>query len=41
MLLKMNLVDAVIEYMMDRKEFDESFKMANKNAKHKLTDVHL
>ena len=41
MLLKMNLVDAVIEYMMDRNEFDEAFKMANGNAKHKTADVHL
>lgn len=41
MLLKMNLVDAVIEYLMDRNEFDEAFKMANGNAKHKTADVHL
>lgn len=41
MLLKMNLVDAVIEYLSDRNEFDEAFKMANVNAKHKIRDVHL
>lgn len=41
MLLKMNLVDAVIEYLSDRNEFDEAFKMANQNAKHKIRDVHL
>lgn len=41
MLLKMNLVDAVIEYLSDRNEFDEAFKMANLNAKHKIRDVHL
>jgi hypothetical protein len=28
MLLKMNLVDAVIEYLSDRNEFDEAFRMA-------------
>jgi len=28
MLLKLNLVDAVIEYLSDRNEFDEAFKMA-------------
>lgn len=41
MLLRMNLVDAVIEYLSDRNEFDEAFKMANQNAKHKIQDVHL
>lgn len=41
MLLKLNLVDAVIEYFIELKEFDEAFKMANQNAKHKTTDVHL
>ena len=41
MLLKMNLVDALIEYLSDRNEFDEAFKMANQNAKHKLQDVHM
>jgi intraflagellar transport protein 172 len=41
MLLKMNLVDAVIEYLSDRNEFDDAFKMANQNAKHKIRDVHL
>jgi intraflagellar transport protein 172 len=41
MLLKMNLVDAVIEYLSDRNEFDEAFKMAKQNAKHKISDVHL
>mmetsp|Transcript_30644 Transcript_30644/g.27830 ORF Transcript_30644/g.27830 Transcript_30644/m.27830 type:complete len:487 (+) Transcript_30644:2705-4165(+) len=41
MLLKMNLVDAVIEYLIDRKEFQEAFKMAKENAKHKTRDVHL
>jgi len=28
MLMKMNLVDAVIEYLSDRNEFEEAFKMA-------------
>jgi len=41
MLLKMNLVDAVIEYLIERNEFQEAFKMANQNAKHKIRDVHL
>lgn len=41
MLLKMNLVDAVIEHLSDLNEFDEAFKMANANAKHKIRDVHL
>lgn len=41
MLLKMNLVDAVIEYLSDRNEFDEAFRMANLHAKHKIRDVHL
>jgi len=37
----MNLVDAVIEYLSSRNEFDEAFKMAKQNAKHKISDVHL
>ncbi|CAM5998934.1 unnamed protein product [Sphagnum balticum] len=41
MLLKMNLVDAVVEYLSDKSEFDEAFKMANLHAKHKIRDVHL
>lgn len=41
MLLKMNLVDAVVEYQSDKGEFDEAFKMANLHAKHKIRDVHL
>ena len=41
MLLKLNLVDAVIEYLSDRNEFDEAFKMAKQNAKHKIGDVNL
>lgn len=41
MLLKLNLVDAVIEYLIELKDFDEAFKMANQNAKHKTADVHL
>jgi intraflagellar transport protein 172 len=41
MLLKMNLVDAVIEYLTERNEFQEAFKMAQQNAKHKIGDVHL
>lgn len=41
MLLKMNLVDAVVEYQSDKGEFEEAFKMANLHAKHKIRDVHL
>ena len=41
MLLKMNVVDAVIEYLCGRNEFEEAFKMAKQNAKHKINDVHL
>jgi len=41
MLLKMNLVDAVIEYLCSRFEFEEAFKMAKQNAKHKISDVHI
>ena len=37
----MNLVDAVIEYLSDRNEFDEAFRMAKQNAKHKISDVNL
>ncbi len=37
----MNLVDVVIEYLSDRFEFDEAFKLAKANAKHKVPDVHL
>ncbi len=40
MLLKMNLVDAVIEYLSDRNDFDEAFKMATIHAKHKIKDMH-
>lgn len=39
-LLKFNLIDAVIEYLCDRKDFDEAFRMAQK-AIHKKSDVHL
>lgn len=39
-LLKFNLIDAVIEYLCDRKEFEEAFKMSQK-AIHKKPDVHL
>lgn len=41
MLLKLNLIDAVIEYLADKKQFDEAFKMASSHAKHKIRDVHL
>ncbi len=37
----MNLVDAVVEYLSDKGEFEEAFKMANLHAKHKIRDVHL
>ena len=39
-LLKYNLIDAIIEYLCDRKEFEEAFKMTSK-AIHKKPDVHL
>lgn len=41
MLLKLNLVDVIIEYLSDRSDFEEAFKMAKLNAKHKVGDVHL
>jgi len=41
MLLKLNLVDAVIDFLTDNKDFNEAFKMAQNNAKHKVSDVHL
>ena len=41
MLLKLNLVDAVIDFLTDNKDFNEAFKMAQTNAKHKVSDVHL
>ena len=41
MLRKMNLIDAHIEYLIDRREFDEAFKLAEQNSKHKVSDVHL
>ncbi len=41
MLLKLNLVDVIIEYLSDRHEFTEAFKIAKQNAKHKVGDVHL
>lgn len=40
MLLKLNLVDAVIDFLTDNKDFNEAFKMAQNNAKHKSNDVH-
>lgn len=40
MLLRLNLVDALIEYQSDRNDYEEAFKLANQNAKHKLQDVH-
>jgi intraflagellar transport protein 172 len=41
MLKKMNLTDALIEYLSDLKQFTEAFKIADKNSRHKKPDVHL
>lgn len=41
MLKKMNLTDALIEYLADAKQFDEAFNIAKKNSKHKIPDVYL
>ena len=41
MLKKMNLTDALIEYLADAKQFDEAFDIAKKNSKHKMPDVYL
>lgn len=41
MLKKMNLTDALIEYLADAKQFDEAFDIAKKNSKHKIPDVYL
>lgn len=41
MLKRMNLTDALIEYLADLKQFDEAFDIAKKNSKHKIPDVHL
>ena len=40
MLKKMNLTDALIEYLSDLKQFTEAFKIAEKNSRHKKPDVH-
>ena len=40
-LLKMNLVDAIIEYLSDKNDFDEAFRLANLYSKHKIRDVYL
>lgn len=41
MLLKLNMVDVIIQYLSDRHDFEEAFKMARANAKHKVGDVHV
>lgn len=41
MLKRMNLTDALIEYLADLKQFNEAFDIAKKNSKHKIPDVHL
>lgn len=41
MLRKMNLTDALIEYLADAKQFDEAFDLAKKSSKHKMPDVYL
>ena len=41
MLKRMNLTDALIEYLSDLKQFTEAFDIAKKNSKHKIPDVHL
>lgn len=40
LLMKLGLIESAIEQLIDLKDFDEAFTMANMNAKHKLNDVH-
>ena len=41
MLTNLGLVEASIDLLCDRKEFDEAFKLADSSAKYKRQDVHL
>lgn len=40
-LLQMKLIDAAIEYLTERHKFEDAFKMAQENARHKIPDVYL
>jgi intraflagellar transport protein 172 len=37
----LGMTDALIDYMLDRNEFEEAFKLSGEAAKHKVPDVHL
>ena len=37
---KMYLTDSLVDYLCEKKKFDEAFKIAG-NAKHKIIDIYL
>ena len=41
LLTKLGLVDAAIDFVCDKKDFPEAFRLADASAKYKLPDVHL
>lgn len=41
LLMKLGMYESAIDYLVDLKNFDEAYTMANMNAKHKVNDVHL
>jgi intraflagellar transport protein 172 len=40
-LIKHGLVEAALEYEIDNKNYEEAFKLAENNCRHRLPDVHL
>jgi len=41
LLMKLGMTESAIDYLIDLKDFEEAYTMANMNAKHKVNDVHL
>jgi intraflagellar transport protein 172 len=41
LLLRQGLVEAALEYEIDRSNFDEAFRLAESQCRHRLPDVHL
>lgn len=41
LLLRQGLVEAALEYEVERNNFEEAFRLAENNCRHKLPDVHL
>lgn len=41
LLIKQGLVEAALEYEVDNRNFEEAFRLAENNCRHRLPDVHL